>query len=241
MITTFNAWRTSCAIATLLAILFFSLLIFPEQIVRIIARGEYSFVEIMSAVNYAGAVIFAFLTAKLARGMLRKYMLAGAILSFIFFGEETSWLQHYLGFTPPEWFMQHNAQGEMNLHNLKPFQGGSVFHEGKLKVDLSIFLKSQYLFQLGFFGYFFLLPILSHGFRNISAFIQRYEVPIVGLNYVFAFFIPLAISAIFSLLYFNDQVIKSALAETREFVFSLAIFSFFYLIWKSLRFKKRSV
>ncbi len=35
-------------------------------------------------------------------------------------GEEVSWGQRLFGIEPPSFFLRHNAQGEMNLHNLLP-------------------------------------------------------------------------------------------------------------------------
>jgi len=45
-----------------------------------------------------------------------------------FFGEETSYLQHYIGFSTPEAYAVLNAQNELNIHNLNPLQGGLDCH-----------------------------------------------------------------------------------------------------------------
>jgi len=46
------------------------------------------------------------------------WCIAFALLCLLALGEETSWGQHYLQFTPPDSVLKINAQGELNLHNL---------------------------------------------------------------------------------------------------------------------------
>lgn len=43
-----------------------------------------------------------------------------ALVLILAFGEEVSWGQHWLGFTPPEAVLQSNLQEEFNLHNYIP-------------------------------------------------------------------------------------------------------------------------
>ncbi|MFY0637394.1 hypothetical protein [Maricaulis maris] len=43
-----------------------------------------------------------------------------ALILILAFGEEVSWGQHWLGFTPPEAVLQTNLQEEFNLHNYIP-------------------------------------------------------------------------------------------------------------------------
>jgi xanthosine utilization system XapX-like protein len=52
------------------------------------------------------------------------FLLFGLVMIFIA-GEEVSWGQWIEWFETPEWFREHNSQGEMNLHNLGPLQGRS--------------------------------------------------------------------------------------------------------------------
>ena len=50
------------------------------------------------------------------------FLAATALLAVLFLvaaGEELSWGQHFLGFKAPEFFRQHNAQRETNLHNMR--------------------------------------------------------------------------------------------------------------------------
>ena len=74
-------------------------------------------------------------------------------VGWAFFGlEEISWGQRIFGFVTPDFFIQHNAQKETNVHNMLPFLG--VFY------------------QATFFGVFLYFTILRkfHALKNIYAF-----------------------------------------------------------------------
>ncbi|WP_291844442.1 hypothetical protein [Maricaulis sp.] len=47
-------------------------------------------------------------------------LVATALVLILAFGEEVSWGQHWLGFTPPDAVLQSNLQEEFNLHNYIP-------------------------------------------------------------------------------------------------------------------------
>lgn len=49
-------------------------------------------------------------------------LIFAALLMFVSL-EEISWGQRLFLISTPEWFQQHNVQGEINVHNLKPVQG----------------------------------------------------------------------------------------------------------------------
>jgi hypothetical protein len=51
--------------------------------------------------------------------VLKVWFILFAIGCFYFAGEEASWGQHALGFTPPAAIAERNLQGEFNLHNTK--------------------------------------------------------------------------------------------------------------------------
>jgi hypothetical protein len=59
------------------------------------------------------------LRARAGRGLLERLGLV-ALAAFCLFvaGEEISWGQRLLGFQPPEVFLEHNFQQELNVHNL---------------------------------------------------------------------------------------------------------------------------
>jgi hypothetical protein len=59
-------------------------------------------------------------TYTLARWQRRFLVFIGALLVLAAL-EEISWGQHFFGFSPPEFFLRHNRQREVNLHNLVRF------------------------------------------------------------------------------------------------------------------------
>ena len=98
---------------------------------------------------------------------------------FLFFaaGEEISWGQRILGITTPEYFQQHNAQQETNLHNL-------VVSGVKLnKLIFSILL-------VGLLAAFLLIvPLLYQKIRSVRKFLDNFAVPVPQLYQVLAFII----------------------------------------------------
>ena len=98
---------------------------------------------------------------------------------FLFFaaGEEISWGQRIFGLETPEYFQEHNAQQETNLHNL-------VVSGVKLnKLIFSIFL-------VGLLGIFLIIvPVLYQKSLSIKKFLDNSGVPIPQLYQVLAFII----------------------------------------------------
>lgn len=78
-----------------------------------------------------------------------------ALFSFFVAGEEFSWGQRLIGYTPPSWFLSHNVQQETTLHN---FAG--VF--GRPKWSLIVVLV----------GYGLLLP-LAHRFAPTRRLMEK--------------------------------------------------------------------
>jgi len=206
---------------------FLSFAYLPKNAVAFIADGELSVVELLSAFNYLLAFIFAIHALKVSRGVLKAHFVFWAFMCLLFFGEETSYLQHFLGYGTPENIAQLNAQGEFNLHNLDIFQGGSLFqlsNEGILKTVFT----SQNLFQIGFVGYFFVLPFLFKTSNFFERVLARYAVPILSLGTAAYFFAILFISSLATISSLDDPFIKSAVAETRELFYSCVILFFLF-------------
>ena len=52
---------------------------------------------------------------------LLKIWLAAFIVAMVYFaGEDLNWGQHYIGWTPPDYFLEHNREHETNIHNMSP-------------------------------------------------------------------------------------------------------------------------
>jgi hypothetical protein len=80
-----------------------------------LVAAEDGVVEWLTAVLFAIAgVVF---LREAIRGRRLFDLLVGAFCIFVA-GEEVSWGQRLLGFTPPEYFLAHNGQQELNLHNM---------------------------------------------------------------------------------------------------------------------------
>lgn len=94
---------------------------------------------------------------RLRRAIEERRVFDGLVALFSFFvaGEEFSWGQRLIGYTPPDWFLSHNVQQETTLHN---FAG--VF--GRPKWSLIAILV----------GYGLLLP-LAHRFPPTRKLMER--------------------------------------------------------------------
>jgi hypothetical protein len=97
-------------------------------------------------------------------------------MAFIFgAGEEISWGQRLLGLSTPDWFAEHNRQGEINLHNLV-VQGH----------DLTKLLFGKVL-VLGLTTYLLLLPLLYQRSRAIADLANRLAIPVAHGRQAFMF------------------------------------------------------
>lgn len=98
---------------------------------------------------------------------------------FLFFfaaGEEISWGQRILGVESGEFFLENNAQGETNLHNLVV---------GEKKLNKIIFSQ---LLTLVMVLYLVVVPILYRKIPLIKHLADAFAVPIVKWHHAIAFF-----------------------------------------------------
>lgn len=84
--------------------------------------SEYGPIENLTVAALLGGAVVCFQRVWRLRARRSLLFLAcTALLGALFVaaaGEELSWGQHFVGFKAPEFFQQHNAQHETNLHNL---------------------------------------------------------------------------------------------------------------------------
>lgn len=131
------------------------------------------------------------------------------MFAFLFFfgaGEEISWGQRIFEVESGDFFLNHNAQGETNLHNLVV---------GEKKINKIIF--SQLLFAVMFI-YLIVAPILYRKqtwFKNLA---DNFAVPIVKWHHTIAFLI----TTVFVALNSADRT-----WEVYEFAFGLIFFLIF--------------
>lgn len=113
------------------------------------------------------------------------FVLALALLLFIGAGEELSWGQHMLGFEAPEAIAKHNAQGELNIHNLVVVSRRNS--DGSYKTGLGLWLTVDRMFALFWFGFCVCIPLLAISATQVRDFLQRINIPIMPLALGMAF------------------------------------------------------
>ncbi len=128
------------------------------------------------------------------------------VLFFFAAGEEISWGQRIFGVESGEFFIENNAQGETNLHNLVV---------GEKKINKIIF--SQLLF-LVMFLYLIICPILYRKYQWFKSLANSFAVPIVKWHHTIAFLV----ATVFVSLNPSDRK-----WEVYEFAFGLIFFLIF--------------
>ena len=99
-------------------------------------------------------------------GALKQIVLGGLVLLFfVGAGEEISWGQRILGMTTPTALEIHNAQGELNLHNLDVFSG---------------WLNANNLFRAFWIVFGVVLPVAAAVSKRMRAAIDRL-IPVLPL------------------------------------------------------------
>ena len=197
----------------------FSLSIFFGDLISIpIFRGEGGIIELSSAFFYLISV-FICIYGLVKKSEYASYLTLWMVLTFFFFGEETSWLQHVIGYQTPDQIQAVNDQKEFNLHNLKWFHADGTLIE-------SLF-SSQNLFRIGFFTYFLIIPII--GLCKIDRGIfTKVHFPLPGHKFMVFIWSPIIVSLILTV--FSTGDIKDVLAETREMFYAANIFIYVALI-----------
>jgi len=142
---------------------------------RVVVR-EDGWVEYLTALFLLlGAAVLGINAVKAAKRNDKKQLLFFTLACLVFIfgaGEEISWGQRIFNIHTGEYFMEHNYQGETNLHNLKI--GG---------VDLNKLIFSKLLFYALAF-YFILLPLLTWKVKSFRKLVVDFGVPIPRLHYV---------------------------------------------------------
>jgi hypothetical protein len=101
------------------------------------------------------------------RARRNAWLLLFAVGMLALFGEELSWGQRLFGFDAPPWFMEHNSQRDLTVHNL---------HQVGAASDRSVDLLLAYLFGL---------PLLLAAFPSLGALARRVRVPVPSLSVAF--------------------------------------------------------
>ncbi len=136
-------------------------------------------------------------TIRFSKG--KKFLLCLLFAGFIFIfgaGEEISWGQRIFNIKTPEFFMKHNAQQEMNLHNL--VISSSLWSDdkqdalpNKKPVEKKRFKINKIIFG-AFLGicvvfYFLILPYLYRKKIKVKNFVNSFGLPIPKVLYIYAY------------------------------------------------------
>jgi hypothetical protein len=144
---------------------------------------EDGIVENWTALTLAAASLLCFhLRARHRRSDAlrgRTWLFLGLLLAFGAL-EEISWGQRVFGWESPRWFMEHNAQHETNLHNLR-FQG--------VKLNKWIFGKGLAVVLLVYMG---ILPLLYPRIARLRASVDRIGLPLARGRLVLVYLAALA-------------------------------------------------
>lgn len=177
-------------------------------------------IELITAFAYAFAASAAAIAAARADSPFRWYLIMWMVLCVVFFGEETSWLQHMIGYETPAEIAALNAQSEFNLHNLNVLYSVGVFDD---PLNWRLLYQSHNLFRMGFIAYFLILPVLAY-LAWSGRLIDKFAFPYPGLRFLATFWPSIVISHI--LIVSSTHPLRAAMSETLELIYALAIAGF---------------
>lgn len=217
--TTISPRRSTC-MALLATALFVCLVVAwsPDPLVEAL-MGEFGIVETATALFYALGVVLAIAVVRRSEGRERAHWMLWVFLCVLFFGEETSWLQHWIGFQTPESIRAINSQSEFNLHNMldDPLLDG-----GGVVVSWGSLFSSQQLFQLGFAVYFLLLP-LAMRWVPADRFLRAAGLPGMSPGFLLVVWLPVALTIVLTVVHTGDLPRRALIAETRELFYAASI------------------
>ena len=142
---------------------------------------EDGFIEWLTIVALlSGAFLCFYRTFKLKSQRSLIFLLGMVLMGLVFVfgvGEEISWGQRIFDIESPEFFIKHNAQGELNIHNL-------IFNERKIN-------KIIFGTLLGVFigAYFLILPIGYRKIDRIKHLVNRFAIPIPRVFHIISYII----------------------------------------------------
>jgi hypothetical protein len=116
-----RAERIVLIVLAALVVIGLALALYDARLFRLYTNEDGP-IENLTVVSLLGGAWVCFRRAwRLRRRSTALFVAATVLLGALFVaatGEELSWGQHFIGFAAPEFFVQHNAQRETNIHNL---------------------------------------------------------------------------------------------------------------------------
>ena len=158
------------------------------------------------------------------RTQYRAFLFLWALLSFVFLGEETSWFQRVLNISTPEYVQSINEQDELNIHNLTWFKGEYGLAEALKEGDhiLGAVFNSDNMFRIGYFTYFFFIPMLVYS-KRFPWIEEKLNYPTPSLLFFASLWLTILLALILYVYSSGDRR-DILLAETREMTFAAFIF-----------------
>lgn len=202
-------------LAPMLIPAFYGAIIFTDRFCLHLLYGERGFIENATVVFFILAGLFSLWNA--FRWHRRKgrwhwfYLLFGVLLILVAM-EEMSWGTHLVDVEKPEFFLQYNAQGELNLHNL-------------------IAWRYQFLFYVPLVIYCVLLPLATK-IRPAVALRERGWLETMPRMLVPAFIV--ASLAVLRAPYYPDVAVLGGGAEVGEMMFAVCLAMGLVLRWREL-------
>jgi hypothetical protein len=133
-------------------------------------------------------------------------MLAIAIVFLFGAGEEISWGQRLFNLESPEYFLENNAQGETNLHNMVV---------GGVKINKVVFSQ---LFTAVLAIYLLVFPIIYRKWSWLKQLTDRFAIPVVRWHHTLAFLV-------------SSVLVLLIPAERKWEVYELAFAVIFFLVF----------
>ena len=124
-----------------------------------------TFVELLIMSAYCFIVVHAFSRSEPGSPAKRVWFFLGFLFLFGAM-EEISWGQRVFGIESPEWFLKHNKQGEINVHNLLIYG---------VKINKLVFGKILAIL-IGI--YLLVVPLVYRFKERFKDFIDRWRIPI---------------------------------------------------------------
>ncbi len=196
---------------------------------------EDGLIEYLEAILYLLSAIILFYLFVKSKSNKRIYFLKTkynyfylffGIFLFLCFGEEISWGQRILNIRSPDFFLEHNAQEETNIHNL--FIWETYDENGNPMKGLRHFISYYALYSYVWFLFFFLVPLVSYLSKKMRNIFNSIKLPVI----------PLFTGALFVLNYIVVGYIEKIniieyriVGEVKEFNFAFLFFITSYSLY----------
>jgi len=177
--------KSMLAVVLVLLLIGMGLSHYDETVFRetyVVEDGFIEWLTVLGLVLCAGACAYRIKTLWGQKKVLFIGVLAFMTMVFIFgAGEEISWGQRIFNVETSEFFEEHNAQGEMNLHNLRV---------NGVKINKLIFAKGL---GLAFLLYLAVLTPLYRRKATVRRFLDRLAFPVPKNYQIIAYIVALII------------------------------------------------